>query len=93
MKKKLLLVDDEKDIREILYIYLADLGYEVLTAENGIKALEIFRKEKPPIVITDIKMDGMDGISLLRRIKKEAPPYRSYHANRPRRSGSCHKKP
>ncbi len=73
MKKRLLLVDDEEDIREILYIYLVDSGYEVFMAENGIKALEIFKKEKPPIVITDIKMGGMDGISLLRQIKKEIP--------------------
>ncbi len=73
MIKKLLLVDDEQDIREILYIYLVDAGYEVLMAEDGIKALEVFKKEKPPIVITDIKMSGMDGISLLKNIKKEVP--------------------
>jgi signal transduction histidine kinase len=64
-----LLVDDEQDVRDVLSIALADAGYEVLTAENGLAALDIYRKSRPPIVITDIKMPVMDGIELLRRIK------------------------
>ena len=72
-EKTLLLVDDEEDIRDILWIPLTDMGYSVFTAENGEEALEIFRKKKPPIVITDIKMPGMDGIELLELIKKEDP--------------------
>jgi signal transduction histidine kinase/FixJ family two-component response regulator len=73
MGKKLLLVDDEEGIRKVLGISLSDLGYEVFTAENGEKGLEIFREELPPIVLTDIKMPGMDGIELLQKIKKENP--------------------
>jgi len=73
MDNKLLLVDDEEGIRKVLGISLADLGYEVLTAENGEEALEIFRRENPPIVLTDIKMPVMDGIELLRKIKDENP--------------------
>ena len=72
-EKTLLLVDDEEDIRDILYIPLTDMGYTVYTAENGEAALEIFRSKKPPIVITDIKMPGMDGIELLEMIKNEDP--------------------
>jgi len=68
-----LLVDDEEGIRKILGISLTDLGYQVLTAENGEEALEIFRRENPPIVLTDIKMPVMDGIELLRTIKDESP--------------------
>lgn len=73
MDKKLLLVDDEEGIRKVLGIALADAGYTVFTAENGTEALDIFRKETPPIVLTDIKMPGMDGIELLQKIKHENP--------------------
>ena len=69
----LLLVDDEDDIRDVLKLPLEDLGYDVLMAENAETALAIFRKEKPAIVLTDIKMPGMDGIELLREIKKDSP--------------------
>ena len=73
MEKKILLVDDEEGIRKVLGISLADSGYEVLMAENGEQALQLFRKNQPPIVMTDIKMPGMDGLSLLRKIKSELP--------------------
>jgi PAS domain S-box-containing protein len=73
MERKLLLVDDEEGIRKVLGISLSDSGYQVSTAENGEEALEIFRKEDPPIVLTDIKMPGMDGIELLKKIKHESP--------------------
>ncbi|KPJ79136.1 MAG: histidine kinase [Deltaproteobacteria bacterium SG8_13] len=73
MDKKILLVDDEEGIRKVLGISLADSGYEVLTAENGEQALRLFRKNRPPIVMTDIKMPGIDGISLLQKIKSELP--------------------
>jgi len=73
MNPKLLLADDEEGIRKVLGIYLADSGFEVLTAENGIQALEIFRDAKPSIVLTDLRMPGVDGIDLLRTIKSERP--------------------
>ena len=73
MVKKLLLVDDEKDIREILYLSLVDMGYTVFQAENGVEALRIFQEVQPPIVLTDIKMPTMDGIELLQKIKHENP--------------------
>jgi len=71
MKKTILIVDDEKDIRDVLAVALADIGYDVFTAENGQTALSLFRREHPSIVMTDIKMPVMDGIELLRRIKQE----------------------
>jgi signal transduction histidine kinase len=73
MCNQILLVDDEEGICKILSISLQDSGYEVFTACNGEDAMEIFFKKKPPIVLTDIKMPGMDGIELLRRIKHENP--------------------
>lgn len=71
--KCILLVDDEADIREVLDITLRDLGYRVLAADNGEKALKIFKTHSPPIVLTDIKMPNMDGITLLKHIKSENP--------------------
>ncbi len=73
MKQTILLVDDEEDIRETLSLFLTDLGHPVVAAENGIEALALFRKEHPEIVISDIKMPGMDGVELLQKIKMESP--------------------
>ncbi len=69
----ILIADDEEDIRDVLEIALTDMGYTVFLAENGERALEIFKAERPDIVITDIKMPVMDGIELLRRVKRENP--------------------
>jgi len=72
-EKTLLLVDDEADIREVVGLTLSDMGYRVLTAENGEAAIRIFKEHRPPIVLTDIKMPGMDGIALLQKIKQIDP--------------------
>jgi signal transduction histidine kinase len=72
-KWPILLVDDEEDIRDVLSLSIADMGYAVHTAENGDQAIDIFRQIDPPIVMTDIKMPGMDGIELLQKIKRENP--------------------
>jgi len=72
-RKKILLVDDEEDIREVLRMALTDMGYHILTADNGKTAWQTFSREDPPIVMTDIKMPVMDGIELLQRIKRKNP--------------------
>ncbi len=69
----LLLVDDEEGIRKVLGIALADIGYRVIAAENGLQAMDLFRQHSPPIVITDIKMPVMDGIALLKAVKDHRP--------------------
>jgi signal transduction histidine kinase len=69
----ILLVDDEEDIRDVLALSLADMGYAVTCAEDGEHGLSAFQRHHPAIVLTDIKMPGMDGIELLRRIKREDP--------------------
>ena len=73
MAQKILLVDDEEGIRKVLGISLSDSGYQVFTAESGEEALRIFKEQAPPIVMTDIKMPGMDGIELLQKMKEENP--------------------
>ena len=70
---KILLIDDEPDILRVLGISLKADGYDVIPALNGPEGLEAFGREKPPIVITDIKMPGMDGIEVLERIKELEP--------------------
>jgi len=73
MQDKLLLVDDEEGIRKVLHISLEDMGYTVFTAADGAEALDIFSEKQPEIVLTDIKMPGIDGVQLLRRIKQQNP--------------------
>jgi signal transduction histidine kinase len=73
MEKQLLLVDDEPGILKVLGISLADRGYRVMTAESGEEALRVFHEARPEVILTDIKMPGMDGIELLKRIKAESP--------------------
>ena len=70
---RILVVDDERDITNVLSDVLSNQGYAVETAENGAEGLEIFRKEKPAIVLTDIKMPGVDGLAVLQQIKEIAP--------------------
>jgi PAS domain S-box-containing protein len=71
--KKLLVIDDEASTRDLLKMSLESDGYTVFVAEDGPKGLEIFAREKPPVVLTDIKMPGMDGIEVLRRVKEQSP--------------------
>ncbi|CAB5079357.1 Adenylate cyclase (EC [Olavius algarvensis associated proteobacterium Delta 3] len=73
MEETVLLVDDEEDIREVLRFFLSEIGYSVLTAASGKKALEIVCSDHPPVVLCDIKMPEMNGIELLRKIKSESP--------------------
>ena len=72
MKKrniKILLVDDEPDILEIVGYNLTSEGYQVLTAENGIKAITIAKKEKPHLIILDVMMPEMDGIEACEKLR------------------------
>jgi len=70
---KLLVIDDEEGIRRMLTFSLSSDGYEVLTAPGGEEGIELFKAESPPIVLTDIKMPGPDGIEVLKRIKDLDP--------------------
>jgi DNA-binding NtrC family response regulator len=73
MKFRLLVVDDEKHIREGLAEYLELDGYEVITASRGDEAWKRFQKGDIDLVITDLRMDGWSGEELLKRIVTEAP--------------------
>ena len=70
---KILVVDDEKATLSMFRLLLDAYGYTVYTAENGAEGLAIFQKEKPEIVLTDIKMPGIDGLAVLQQIKEIDP--------------------
>ncbi|MDI6781792.1 MAG: sigma-54 dependent transcriptional regulator [bacterium] len=70
---KVLLVDDQKRILVLLEQFLQDEGYEVETAEDGFKAIEEIKKNAFDLVITDLKMSGKDGISVLKETKSISP--------------------
>lgn len=70
MKKTVLVVDDEKDLCTILDNSLSLDGYRVISAFDGKRALQLAKKEKPDVILLDIKIPGMDGIEVLRRIKR-----------------------
>lgn len=73
MKKsdiKILLVDDEPDILEIVGYNLSSEGFQIITAENGLEAVKKAKKEKPQLIILDVMMPGMDGIDACEQIRK-----------------------
>ncbi|MFV0350187.1 MAG: response regulator [Halodesulfovibrio sp.] len=68
---RILVIDDELPTLKMFVLILNAMGHEVLTAESGEQGLEVLRAEQPPLVLTDIKMPGMDGIEVLQKIKEE----------------------
>jgi PAS domain S-box-containing protein len=70
---KVVLIDDEEDIRDVLTVALQDSGYEVVSAPDGESGLHMCEKISPQIVITDIRMPGMDGLQVLEAVKKKYP--------------------
>ncbi|MBI9086262.1 MAG: response regulator [Desulfobacterales bacterium] len=69
----ILVIDDEADIREVMTMTLEDAGYRVITAADGAAGLAHCTNTAPQIVITDIRMPGMDGLDVLRKIKTDFP--------------------
>ena len=67
---KLLVVDDEKLIREVIKEYAQNEEFQVLEAENGVEALEIIAKEEIDLIILDVMMPKMDGLAFLKEMKK-----------------------
>lgn len=67
---RILVVDDEKGICDFFQKVLPQEGYEVSVASDGEKGLDVVKKENPVVVLLDIRMPGMGGVEVLRRIKK-----------------------
>ena len=69
--KRILVVEDNPDCRWGLEALLTVLGYEVKTAGDGIQGLEMALRDKPPVLLVDINMPGIDGVELARRLRKQ----------------------
>lgn len=70
MEQKLLIVDDENDVREWAAKFFRKRKIEVFTASSGEAAIEIVSKERPSAMLLDITMEGIDGIETLRRVRE-----------------------
>lgn len=71
MEKKILVVDDEQDILDLISYNLSKEGYKVFTAANGTKAVELATSVKPELVILDVMMPGMDGFDVCRTLRQD----------------------
>jgi DNA-binding response OmpR family regulator len=69
--KKILIIDDEKPVRDVLDIALSEEGYDSLQAQSGEQGIDLFRTSEPDIVITDVMMPGIDGIEVTKRMRKQ----------------------
>ncbi len=76
MKGKVLIVDDQFGIRILLNEVLHKEGYQTFQAANGVQALEILNTKSPDLVLLDMKIPGMDGIEILKRMKAVEPDIR-----------------
>jgi DNA-binding response OmpR family regulator len=70
-KEKILVVDDEEDILELVRYNLEREGFQVTCAESGEKAMQTIRKEVPDLVVLDLMLPGIDGLEVARRLKKD----------------------
>lgn len=72
MSKKVLIVDDEPDIRTFLRSVLEENGFSTITAKNGVEGLETLRKEKPDLVLLDLMMPKKSGITMFQELRKDS---------------------
>ncbi|MGI9286165.1 MAG: SpoIIE family protein phosphatase [Pseudomonadales bacterium] len=70
-ERRILVIDDDRVIRQSIAAYLEDSGFEVLLADDGATGLNVYRHEAPDLVVCDLRMPGLDGISVLHEIAKD----------------------
>ncbi len=71
--EKILIVDDEEHIRSLMESYLTKQGFTTYLAQNGEEAFEIITIKKPDLIFLDIQLPGMDGVVILKEVKKKYP--------------------
>ena len=74
MPDKILLVDDAEEIRDLLGSFLEDQGYQVVLASDGNEALDLVGSESPHVIILDLKLPGLNGIEVCKRLKAQEKP-------------------
>ena len=72
MEYKILIADDEAEIRSLLRLYLENEQYQVIEAEDGVQALELLKKEQPALCVLDIMMPKLDGYRVLQKLREES---------------------
>lgn len=71
MKIKVLIVDDDERLRDLVSEYLVDYGYEIIALPDGSKVMDTIRNESPDVVILDVMMPGRDGLDILREVRPD----------------------
>jgi len=71
-KAKILLADDEEDIKTVISLYLSSKGYEVITAYDGLDAIDKAKTEKPDLILLDVMMPIMNGFEVCQKLKDDA---------------------
>ena len=66
---KILVIDDQPNVRAFLDILLRQQGYDVVLAENGWKGLQLYRQDHPDVILLDLNMPELDGVTVLRQIR------------------------
>ena len=69
----ILVIDDERGIRELLDTFLRQKGHDVVLAASGREGLKVFRRERPDVVVLDLNMPGIDGLTILQEIRNLHP--------------------
>ncbi|MCI6575011.1 MAG: MtrAB system response regulator MtrA [Actinomycetaceae bacterium] len=72
MSQKILVVDDDPGISEMVAILLESEGYDAMTVANGLQVLPLFHAERPDLVLLDVMLPGMDGVSVCRQLRSES---------------------
>lgn len=72
MSKKILIVDDEPQIVNVVKAYLERAGYQAVTAKDGPTAISVFQREKPDLLILDLNLPGMDGLDVCKAVRRES---------------------
>jgi DNA-binding response OmpR family regulator len=71
MSKKILVVDDNADMREIMQLYMGGQGFTVIIAGDGIEGIEVAKLENPDLIVTDARMPKLDGIEMVKRLRNQ----------------------
>lgn len=69
--KKILVVDDEREILELIHLVLEQAGYQAVSCDSGRQAWDVVQREKPDLIILDVMLPGIDGYSLQTRLSQE----------------------